>query len=877
MLGEGQNSHAFVQLLSSNTEIMESFFQENKHLLANYFDKDKPGYFRSFRSLPIIRSILPKPDEKKMLIESLFVKQKQARSYKEWFEISYKLDELLNNNSWKCNPESALYDYDLIQNNLLEMRNARLSKDYKLLLYLIRTKWIRNIGNMGNINLYRLSHVGTKRLIEEYVQECEESLNYLISDEKIELDDKYLLGMLIQTRKNIGRTALVLSGGSTFGIFHIGVLVTLYEANLLPRIISGSSAGSIIAGILCCFSHENTLSILNGITEKSFNIFSNEEDDELKDKGNETSRFSRLLKSLSHLIKYGTLYDNSGLKETMRQFVGDITFREAYNRTGKILNITVSPASIHEQTKLLNYLTAPNCLIWSAVCASCSLPGLFPSASIYEKNPKTNEIHEWNNDRSMKYFDGSVDNDLPITRLLEMFNVDHIIAVQVNPHVVPILKVSVSNVGGDIENKISIRFKSFLNNVYDFVACEFIHYLQVLNEMDIYKNLSNKLISILSQNYSGDITILPDFKISDFVSIFDNPTPEFLLDFIFRGARAAWPKLTVIHNHCGVEFALDKAISTLRGKVITSSRKLLIARPNLSGTSNKSQYYTLNSPVTNSDRKLPIIPTIDQLRNKNVPRKRPNSVSNPGSISRIRRRGSLVGMTDKPKFDRGKSTTALEKMMYANESPVSSGSTFIDDESPIEPLKSPTNERRRNINDIRKRKEMRKAKSSGNFHQSIQPPAMHNDFKFPIDRIPCYKGNPYFQDYDYFEFSTPTTTIDKFKDRPNLPKVSATNSIRNSYIGLNRLKDDIGSQKNSNANLKELKDVHFKTISFSDSKLPDNNKNSFRDYLDFSDNEQDYLVFHPNKKSIFENCNDIGFTDDENTEFYTDEYSKDES
>ena len=49
------------------------------------------------------------------------------------------------------------------------------------------------------------------------------------------------------------------------------------------------------------------------------------------------------------------------------------------------------------------------------------------------ENPKTNEIHEWNNDESMKYVDGSVDNDLPITRLLEMFNVDHIIAVQVNP------------------------------------------------------------------------------------------------------------------------------------------------------------------------------------------------------------------------------------------------------------------------------------------------------------------------------------------------------------------------------------------------------------------------------------------------------------
>ena len=99
------------------------------------------------------------------------------------------------------------------------------------------------------------------------------------------------------------------------------------------------------------------------------------------------------------------------------------------------------------------------------------------------ENPKTNEIHEWNNDESMKYVDGSVDNDLPITRLLEMFNVDHIIAVQVNPHVVPILRVSVSNIGGQVENDLIYKMKHLLNNVYDFVSCEAIHYLQLLNEL----------------------------------------------------------------------------------------------------------------------------------------------------------------------------------------------------------------------------------------------------------------------------------------------------------------------------------------------------------------------------------------------------------
>lgn len=102
---------------------------------------------------------------------------------------------------------------------------------------------------------------------------------------------------------------------------------------------------------------------------------------------------------MGHWIKYGTVYDIEGLQETMIGFLGELTFREAYNRTGKILNITVSPASIHEQTRLLNYITAPNCLIWSAVCASCSLPGVFPSSSVYEKTQ-----------RQMKFMNGIMMN-----------------------------------------------------------------------------------------------------------------------------------------------------------------------------------------------------------------------------------------------------------------------------------------------------------------------------------------------------------------------------------------------------------------------------------------------------------------------------------
>lgn len=786
---------------SPPTGLLESLFSQCPELVVDQPARETYSLAGLFRSLPLIGRLLPSLDPKTRLANDLVVQQKKATTYRKWHEISLKLDDILGHNTWKLDPQSNLYDYYLVYNNLEEMRNARLAKDYKLLLYLVRTKWIRNLGNMGDADLYRHSHVGTKKLIEEYTEECKLALEYLINGNDVNLDDRYLLGMLIQTRKNIGRTALVLSGGSTFGVSHIGVLATLLEANLLPRIVSGSSAGSIMASILCCHTNSEVAYLLSTITERQFIIFATS--------GYEyPTQFKRSLASIGHFLKYGTLFDTDGLQETMVNFVGDLTFREAYNRTGKILNITVSPASVHEQTRLLNYLTAPNCLIWSAVCASCSLPGIFPSTSIYEKNPKTNEIHEWNNDISMKYVDGSVDNDLPIARLLEMFNVDHIIAVQVNPHVLPILKISGSSVGSDIENELNNRLKVLMNNSYDFVTHEIIHYLQILDEMDIYKNLSKKAISLLSQNYSGDITILPDLNVMDFLKIFANPTREFLLDFIMRGARASWPKMTEINNHCGVEFALDKAITLLRGRLITSSSKLLPKPVGFSRTldhsisgNNTNSYYTLvNSPVLNDKQQDFIEKVQGTLKSPRIIRHNTtsNSVSSAKTTPYKKKRNSLGSQSlsgDGRNIQKGKSTTSLTSMRQNFEQeprPSLFGAMY---ESPA------TRGHTEGSNDVskeKKEKNIRKARSSGNFQKnnSNEEITTLSKLKYLAERVPYHKENPYL-DLPSAE-TEPDLRIQHQieKEQPNLPKL-LSNSLRSSYIGLNRLKDPSRSSHTS--------------------------------------------------------------------------------
>ena len=57
--------------------------------------------------------------------------------------------------------------------------------------------------------------------------------------------------------------------------------------------------------------------------------------------------------------------------------------------------IAVLPRAQMEAPRLLNYLTAPNVVIWSAACASCALSGLFSPVEVLAKDRYGN-LHPWN-------------------------------------------------------------------------------------------------------------------------------------------------------------------------------------------------------------------------------------------------------------------------------------------------------------------------------------------------------------------------------------------------------------------------------------------------------------------------------------------------
>ena len=85
---------------------------------------------------------------------------------------------------------------------------------------------------------------------------------------------------------------------------------------------------------------------------------------------------------------------------------------------------------------------------------------------------------------------------------------------------------------------------------------------------------------MLSQRYSGDITIVPDISYTDYPALMSNPTPEFLIEARLRGERATWPstsrlipssnltELSIVHNHCAIELAIDNALYAMNVKMV---------------------------------------------------------------------------------------------------------------------------------------------------------------------------------------------------------------------------------------------------------------------------------------------------------------------
>lgn len=294
----------------------------------------------------------------------------EAESYEEWEETAFQLDELLHTDLWRQNAVSKHYDYRLMNERRRAIINAREEEDILGLVNLLRSGLVRNLGNITTPRLFNRAYAGTKLLIEEYITQVALAIEYVTALPTTQSYEsgwtsQAKLDLLHDTRQAFGRSTLVLQGGAMFGLCHLGVVKALHLRGLLPRIITGTATGALIAALVGIHTEDELLDFLNGdgidltaFTRRNEEVSSNNEEPLIF--GSRSRTAQTLLRRIRRFIRSGYFLDVNVLEECVRANVGDLTFEEAYAKTRRVLNITVATSGRGGVPNLLNYLTAPN-------------------------------------------------------------------------------------------------------------------------------------------------------------------------------------------------------------------------------------------------------------------------------------------------------------------------------------------------------------------------------------------------------------------------------------------------------------------------------------------------------------------------------------
>jgi len=458
-----------------------------------------------------------------------------STTYQEWKDAAEVFDEFLDFDAWKQTDEDPFYDWRLIRKVKQSLRALQAKNDARGVLGILETCIRNNFAGVESPRLYSETYYGTKDSIESYINELEGALKYVRETPLLTPEEKRRFFKNANT--NLGLTALCLSGGATFAYYHFGVVKAFLDAGLLPRIITGTSAGALVAAMTCTHTDDELRRVLVP---------------ELANRINACQEPLRVW--AARFWKTGARFDAVDWARKACWFTfGSMTFREAYNKTGRVLNISVVPSDRHSPTKVLNYITAPDTVIWSAMLATAAVPGILNPVVLMQKL-RNGRLVPWN--WGSKFKDGSLRVDIPLQSLHLLFNVTHPVVAQANPHVHLFFFAPRGSAGKPVAHRKSKGWRGnfLLSAAEQWLKLELTKNFKVIRDLDLLPELlGSDWSSVFLQRFDGAVTIWPRTRFMDWVRILTDPDPPEMARMLHVGQFVTWPKLHMIENRMRLE------------------------------------------------------------------------------------------------------------------------------------------------------------------------------------------------------------------------------------------------------------------------------------------------------------------------------------
>jgi NTE family protein len=456
-----------------------------------------------------------------------------ARSPADWRAAAAAHDALSGAAEWRRRPGPTLYDSKAIGAAPADYAAMMRAGAAGALAERLEADLQRHLGDLADPSLYAVAKLGAPHAVEAFYGAVEAALPWLATHPPRGLGPGEALRALESHARLFGRTALLLSGGATWGFHHLGVVKALFEAALLPEILSGASTGAMIAAGVCTRNDQELQAMFNDMREVRR--------DGLRPAGLRAARAARALLDPAQL--YAVLQNN----------VGPATFDEAFAHSGRALNISVSPVRHSHKPRLLTHLTTPHVLVASAALASSALPMFFPPVELRQRRPGEAEGACWPGEL---WVDGSLQDDLPKQRLGRLHNVNHFIVSQTNPHVLPFAQ---DLPGASLRTR-TARAVIGAARGQGAIAAELAR--RVGGDLPgPLGRLTNRAHALMSQDYGGDIALYPPMRVGMLPKLMSNPTEAELAAYVLDGERTVWPQLARIRDQTRVGRAFDRALA----------------------------------------------------------------------------------------------------------------------------------------------------------------------------------------------------------------------------------------------------------------------------------------------------------------------------
>ena len=176
-------------------------------------------------------------------------------------------------------------------------------------------------------------------------------------------------------------TAFVLGGGGVLGAAEVGMLQALFERDIRPDLVLGTSIGALNGALV---ARDPTLSVIERLTDLWQTVASSRE-----------VFGDRPLRTVRRAVSTGThVYSSSPMRRRLEEEFGDMTFEDLPVRF-QVCAANIERAAEHWFT------SGP---IVPAIVASAAVPGLLPPAKVGDEH----------------FLDGGIVNSIPLGRAVAL-------------------------------------------------------------------------------------------------------------------------------------------------------------------------------------------------------------------------------------------------------------------------------------------------------------------------------------------------------------------------------------------------------------------------------------------------------------------------